>query len=186
MAKAKKVIKKNSRKKETKTVKKAKKVETKDTATKVLLVIFLILCVVVFVLATIMITNNKTNSKDKADISIPLTKEELDKGISIDVDMSDVLKNESIEYRIEATNYIKNNINKEVVNYQIKISSEAKVDVELYSNKEDFELLNGKMKLTKQRLGKDKKEKTNYILKITQRQNPTEKELVNVKFETEK
>ena len=42
------------------------------------------------------------------------------------------------------------------------------------------------MKLAKQRLGKDKKEKTNYILKITQRQNPIEKELVNVKFETEK
>ncbi len=167
------------------TKRKNKKSEKKDLTTKILLVVFLILCVVVFVLATLMITQSNDAKNNQADLSIPITKEELNKGISVDIDMSDVGKNESKEYRIEATNYLKDEVNKEVMNYQISISSDAKVDVELYSSNENYELLNGKNILSKQRLGKDKKEEINYTLKITQRQNPTDKELVNVKFENE-
>ena len=78
----------------------------KDISSRILLIIFLILCVVVFVLATIMITENAKSKNNKYDIRVPLTKEEISDGIDIKINMDDVSKNQSKEYRIQLTNYL--------------------------------------------------------------------------------
>lgn len=169
-----------------KTSKKAKqRKEKRDISNKILLIIFLVLCVVVFVLATIMIAENTSNKKDKYDIRVPITEKELSDGINIKINMEDVLKNQTKEYRIQITNYIQNTINDKVLKYQIKLSTSSKndkVDIELYSSKDNFELLDGKTKLTGISLKKDKKETITYTLKLTQRQNPTDKQYVNVEI----
>ena len=181
MAKTKKT-KKNVPKKQIKQTK-------KDTSNKVLLIIFLILCVVVFVLATIMITENANSKNNKYDIKIPITQEELADEINIKINMDDVEKNHSKEYRIQLTNYVDNIINNKIMKYKMELSTSSKkdkVDIELYSNKDNFELLEGKKKVDGLSIKKDKKDKITYTLKLTQRKEPTDKQYVNVKITEDK
>lgn len=167
-----------------------KKEETKkDTANKVLLVIFLILCVVVFVLATIMITESANGNNNKYDIRVPITEKELSDGIDIKINMDDVSKNQSKEYRIQVTNYIDDTINSEVMKYKMNFSTSnknSKIDIELYSSKDSFELLEGKKKITDLNLKKDKKEKITYTLKLTPRTSLKTKEYVKVNITEDK
>lgn len=171
-------------KKTRKIPKKNKKSQIKqDTTSKLLLVIFLVLCVVVFILATIMIVKNTSSKNDKYDIRVPLTDEELSSGVKIKISMDDVSKNQSKEYRIQVTNYVNDIINEKVMKYQIKVSpsnKKDKVDIELYSNKDNFELLQGKNKITDLSIGKDKKETITYTLKLTQREEPRDKQYVKL------
>ena len=151
-----------NKKKTKKVITKKRKEQAKtDTSNKVLLIIFLILCVVVFVLAT----------------------------INIKINMDDVEKNQSKEYRIQLTNYVDDTINDKIMKYQMELSTSSKkdkVDIELYSSKDNFELLEGKKKVTGLSIKKDKKDKITYTLKLTQRKNPTDKQYVNVKITEDK
>ena len=182
-------IKKESVKRKNTTTKKIDKTkkekQPKDLTTKILLVIFLVLCVVVFVLATIMITENANSKKDKYDIQVPITEQELSSGIDIRINMDDVEKNQSKEYRIQTTNYIdEDKVNDKIMTYKMRINvpDDSDIDVELYSSTENFELLQGKTEITDQRLGKDTKEEITYTLKLTQRQKPSEDDYVNIKI----
>lgn len=171
------------------TKKRIKGIEKKDLSSKILLIIFLILCVVVFVLATIMITENAKSKNDKYDIRVPLTEKELSDGIDIKINMDDVSKNQSKEYRIQLTNYLDNEVNDKIMKYQIKLSNsnkKDKVDIELYSNKDNFELLEGQKEIKGLSLGKNKKEKITYIIKLIQRKEPTDKQYVNVNITKDK
>lgn len=187
----KKINKKAPSKKQTKVVRKVTKKEEKtpkkDKSTLILLTIFLILCVIVFILAIVMVVENANSKNGNYNISIPITKEELDKGINIEIDMSNVDKNESLEYRIQTTNYKDDEINKEELTYQMTVTlpDDSDIDVELYSSKENYELLQGKTKVTDQVLTKDKKEEITYTFKLTQNDNPSEKETVKVEFQNE-
>lgn len=161
----------------------------KERSNKILLAIFLILCVVVFVLATIMITKNANYKRNKYDIEVPITEEELEDTIDIQVNMDDVRKNQSREYRIKAVNYIDNKVNTEGIKYQIKVSlpkEDSKIDVELYSSNDEYELLQGKKKVTDLRLKGNKKTSTTYIFKLTQRQEPIKDESVKIVFSKDK
>ena len=182
----KKTNKKAPSKKQAKVVKTKKEEKTpkKDKSTMILLTIFLILCVIVFILAIVMVVENGNSKNNNYNISIPITKEELDKGIDVEIDMSNIDKNESLEYRIQTTNYKEDEINKEELTYQmtVTIPDNSDIDVELYSSTENFELLQGKTEITDQRLGKDTKEKITYTLKLTQRQKPSEDDYVNIKI----
>ena len=140
-----------------------------DTSNKVLLIIFLILCVVVFVLATIMITENANSKNNKYDIKVPITQEELADEINIKINMDDVEKNHSKEYRIQLTNYVDNIINNKIMKYKMELSTsnkKDKVDIELYSNKDNFELLEGKKKVDGLSIKKDKKMYWNYKIEF--------------------
>lgn len=180
-----------SKKKTTKKIiaKKRKEKTKADTSNKVLLSVFLILCVVVFVLATIMITENASSKNNKYDIKAPITEEELADEINIKINMDDVEKNQSKEYRIQLTNYVDNTINDKIMKYKIELSTSSKkdkVDMELYSSKDNFELLEGKKKVDGLSIRKDKKDKITYTLKLTQRKEPTDKQYVNVKITEDK
>ena len=89
-----------TKKKNIKTTNKKRSFIPKDKTNLILLIIFLILCVVVFVLATIMITQNAEHRNDKYDIEVPLTQESLSDGVDIRINMDDVERNQSKEYRI--------------------------------------------------------------------------------------
>lgn len=157
----------------------------KDKSNKILLVIFLILCVVVFVLATIMITKNAEYKRNKYDIEIPITEEELEDTINIQVNMDDMKKNQSKEYRIKAVNYIDDKVNTKGIKYQIKVSlpnKDSKIDIELYSSNEEYELLKEKKKVTDLRLTGNKKTETTYTFKLIQRQEPIKGESVKIVF----
>ena len=109
-------------------VKKRKKPSNQNQKTKkaqenrLLLAVFLILCIVVFVLAIVMINKNSEYQKNKYDIKVPLTSEELKKGVDIEINMNNVKKNQSKEYRIQVTNYIDDEINQESKKYKIEVS----------------------------------------------------------------
>ena len=177
-------------------VKKRKKVSKKELeqkkqeqTNKVLLTVFLILCVVVFILAIVMINKNAEYQKDKYDIKVPLTSEELEKGVDIEISMDDVGKNQSKEYRIQVTNYRDDDINQESKKYKIEVSlpdKDSNIDIELYSSEENYELLEGKKKIGNLRLEKDKKQTITYTLKLTQRQTLKEEEFVKVVFSEDK
>ena len=178
--------KKSSKKKVIKKEKTNKNSEIKkEPGNKILLVIFLILCVVVFVLATVMITKNAEHKHDKYDMKVPLTKKELIDGVNIKINVDDVNKNQSKEYRIKVTNYLDKKVNDEVLKYQIKTSlpdKKSKIDMEIYSSENNYELLDGKKKVTNLRLPKNKKTEIIYTIKLTQRQNPTKNEYVDIQI----
>ena len=176
-------------------VKKRKKLSKQNQKNKkerengLLLAIFLILCIVVFVLAIVMINKNSEYQKNKYDIKVPLTSEELKKGVDIEINMNNVRKNQSKEYRIQVTNYIDDEINKESKKYKIEVSlpkKDSDIDIELYSSEQNYELLEGKKKIENLRLDKNKKQTITYTLKLTQRQDETEEEYVKVVFKEEK
>ncbi len=176
-------------KKEKNISKKKQEDKKQEKTNRILLTVFLVLCVVVFVLAIVMINKNSEYQKDKYDIRVPLTSEELKKGVDIEISMDDVKKNQSKEYRIQVTNYIDDNINEEKKKYKIEVSlpkKDSNIDIELYSSEENYELLEGKKKIENLRLEKNKKQKVTYTLKLTQRQTPTEEEFVKVVFSEDK
>ena len=161
----------------------------KALTNRILLIVFLVLCVVVFVLAIVMINKNSEYQKEKYDIKVPLTSEELENKVDIEISMDDVGKNQSKEYRIQITNFIKDKINQESKKYQIEVSLPKKgsnIDIELYSSEENYELLKGKKKIENLRLEKNKKQTIIYTLKLTQRQKPTEEEYVKVVISEDK
>ena len=176
-------------KKEKNISKKKEEDKKQEKTNRILLTVFLVLCVVVFVLAIVMINKNSEYQKDKYDIRVPLTSEELKKGVDIEISMDDVKKNQSKEYRIQVTNYIDDNINEEKKKYKIEVylkKKDSNIDIELYSSEENYELLEGKKKIENLRLEKNKKQKVTYTLKLTQRQTPTEEEFVKVVFSEDK
>ena len=134
-------------------------------------------------------SNNASSKNSKYDIKVPITQEELADEINIKINMDDVEKNQSKEYRIQLTNYVDDTINDKIMKYQMELSTSSKkdkVDIELYSSKDNFELLEGKKKVTGLSIKKDKKDKITYTLKLTQRKNPTDKQYVNVKITEDK
>lgn len=174
-----------TKKKNIKTSNKKKSFIPKDKTNLILLIIFLILCVVVFVLATIMITQNAEHRNDKYDIEVPLTQESLSDGVDIRINMDDVERNQSKEYRIRLTNYIDDQINESVLNYRIRVQTPEKnsdIDIELYSSEANYELLDGKKRIGNLRLGNEEKEEVTYTLKLTQRNNKSSNEYVNVRI----
>lgn len=139
----------------------------------ILLIVFLLLCVVVFVLAIVLVTKKSDYQKDKFNINIPVTKEELEKGINIEVLTKELKKNESKEYKFRVVNYINDKVNKENLTYKIavKTSSKSSLNIELYSTEESKELLEAKQQVKGLLLEKDKKEEITYTLKITKKTN---------------
>lgn len=175
-----------ARAKKRKKVSKKTKEENKQALTnRVLLIIFLVLCVVVFALAIVMINKNSEYQKEKYDIKVPLTSEDLQKGVDMEISMDGIGKNQSKEYRIQVTNYVNDNINQETEKYKIEVSLPEKnsdIDIELYSSEENYELLDGKKTVTDLRLTKEKKQTVTYTLKLTQRNEEQEGEFVRVVF----
>lgn len=177
------------KKKRKKLSKKANEANKQALTNRVLLIVFLVLCVVVFALAIIMINKNSEYQKEKYDIKVPLTSEDLQKGVDMEISMDGIGKNQSKEYRIQVTNYVSDNINQETEKYKIEVSLPEKnsdIDIELYSSEENYELLEGKKKIENLRLDKNKKQTITYTLKLTQRQDETEEEYVKVVFKEEK
>ena len=175
-----------ARAKKRKKVSKKTKEENKQALTnRVLLIIFLVLCVVVFALAIVMINKNSEYQKEKYDIKVPLTSEDLQKSVDMEISMDGIGKNQSKEYRIQVTNYVSDNINQETEKYKIEVSLPEKnsdIDIELYSSEENYELLDGKKTVTDLRLTKEKKQTVTYTLKLTQRNKEKEDEIVRVVF----
>lgn len=173
------------KKKRKKLSKKANEANKQALTNRVLLIVFLVLCVVVFALAIIMINKNSEYQKEKYDIKVPLTSEDLQKGVDMEISMDGIGKNQSKEYRIQVTNYVSDNINQETEKYKIEVSLPEKnsdIDIELYSSEENYELLDGKKTVTDLRLTKEKKQTVTYTLKLTQRNEEQEGEFVRVVF----
>ena len=173
------------KKKRKKLSKKANEANKQALTNRVLLIVFLVLCVVVFALAIVMINKNSEYQKEKYDIKVPLTSEDLQKGVDMEISMDGIGKNQSKEYRIQVTNYVSDNINQETEKYKIEVSLPEKnsdIDIELYSSEENYELLDGKKTVTDLRLTKEKKQTVTYTLKLTQRNEEQEGEFVRVVF----
>lgn len=151
----------------TKAKKKKKQTQKKLQADKVLLVIFLLLCVVVFILAIVLVTKKNDYKKDRFDINIPLTKEELAKEINMSVETDSLKKSESKEYKFRVVNYLNNDINKEELTYKISLKAKDSLKLELYSTEENKELLRNKKQIANLKLPKNKKKTITYTLKIT-------------------
>ena len=173
------------KKKRKKLSKKANEANKQALTNRVLLIVFLVLCVVVFALAIVMINKNSEYQKEKYDIKVPLTSEDLQKSVDMEISMDGIGKNQSKEYRIQVTNYVSDNINQETEKYKIEVSLPEKnsdIDIELYSSEENYELLDGKKTVTDLRLTKEKKQTVTYTLKLTQRNEEQEGEFVRVVF----
>lgn len=174
----------SNQKKTKQNVKNSDQKKKMDKTNKILLVIFLVLCVVVFVLATIMITRSADQRNNKYDIEVPLTENDLEDGVDIDISMDGVKKNESKEYRIRVVNYTDDEVNTNTLNYQTTVSQKEKsnIDIELYSSNSNTELLDGKDNIKGLVLDKDNKISTTYTLKLTQKNEETKDEYVSVNF----
>lgn len=147
--------------------KKKKQKQVKLQTDKVLLAIFLLLCIVVFILAIVLVTKKNDYKKDRFDINIPLTKEELAKEINMSVDTDSLKKSESKEYKFRVVNYLNNDINKEDLTYKISLKAKDSLKLELYSTEENKELLRNEKQVVNLKLPNNKKKTITYTLKIT-------------------
>lgn len=147
--------------------KKKKQKQVKIQTDKVLLAIFLLLCIVVFILAIVLVTKKNDYKKDRFDINIPLTKEELAKEINMSVDTDSLKKSESKEYKFRVVNYLNNDINKEDLTYKISLKAKDSLKLELYSTEENKELLRNEKQVVNLKLPNNKKKTITYTLKIT-------------------
>lgn len=158
------------------------KKKSKTTSERVLLGIFLALLIIVIILGIFCIVKKQELSNNQnANIRIPIIEENANSELAINI--SNMEKGETKEYKFRITNYKEKKINKKQIKYNILYMSDAKIKLELYKNEESKNLLEkNKMEINNVSLKPKKKQEDLYHLKIKAIEEVPENTLLQMKI----
>lgn len=160
---AKKETKKVTPKKETEVEKKL--VLNQEKALALTLVILAILVVILLVIALVQKNNNKI--KEQSKITIPVLEENVESRIAIN--LSEL--SETKEYVFIVSNYKDNDINKKSIEYDVEITNNDNVRIEIYKNGKMRNALDDDYEVEDNKLAKNKKQEDVYKLVIKDTKN---------------
>ncbi len=136
-----------------------------EKALAVTLIILAIIVVILLVIALVQKSSNKT--KEQSHITIPVLEENVESRISIN--LSEL--SESNEYVFIVSNYKDKDINKKVIDYDIEITNNDNVRVEIYKNDIKNTVIDNDYEVEGNKLTKNKKQEDVYKLVITDTKN---------------
>ena len=158
------VEKKAVAKKETKEVEK-KLVLNQEKALALTLVILAVLVVILLVIA--LVQKNKSKDIEKSSITIPVLEENVESRIAINLsELPD-----SQEYVFIVSNYKDKKINKRTLEYDVEITNNDNVRIEIYKNGKKKNVLNDDYEVEDNKLTKNKKQEDVYKLVIKDTKN---------------
>ena len=157
------VAKKETTKKETQVEKKL--VLNQEKALAVTLVVLAILVVILLVIA--LVQKNRSKDLEKSSITIPVLEENVESRIAIN--LSELP--ESQEYVFIVSNYKDKEINKRTLEYDVEITNNDNVRIEIYKNGKKRNVLNDDYEVEDNKLTKNKKQEDVYKLVIKDTKN---------------
>ena len=152
------------------TTKKENQVEKKlvlnqEKALAVTLVVLAILVVILLVIA--LVQKNKSKDLEKSSITIPVLEENVESRIAIN--LSEL--SETKEYVFIVSNYKDNDINKKSIEYDVEITNNDNVRIEIYKNGKMRNALDDDYEVEDNKLAKNKKQEDVYKLVIKDTKN---------------
>lgn len=166
-------------------VKEQVKKSQKTTSEKVLLITFLILLIVVLILGIkVFDLKNKNTNKIKANLVIPILEEKSMNEFSIDI--SKLKLGEVKEYIFKINNYKDKLVNSKELDYTIRVTKPASVDLKLYKDDNNTNLFSPE-KTTEEfavKLPKENKKSDLYRLIIKVNKKVSKNERVFIKIES--
>lgn len=157
------VAKKEVAKKETQVEKKL--VLNQEKALAVTLVVLAVLVVILLVIA--LVQKNKSKDIEKSSITIPVLEENVESRIAIN--LSELP--ESQEYVFIVSNYKDKEINKRTLEYDVEITNNDNVRIEIYKNGKKRNVLSDDYEVEDNKLSKNKKQEDVYKLVIKDTKN---------------
>ena len=131
-----------------------------------LLGLFILVCII-FIIVFIYFLHVKSDYKNRANISIPVMKENLSSTVNINV--SNKNKGDIVKYSFDIRNYNDSKINKNNIKYLIFMDSHINADFNITSNDKEIKLKDNKSKYFE--LAKNKKKNVRYDLTIKLNEN---------------
>ena len=157
------VAKKETTKKETQVEKKL--VLNQEKALAVTLVVLAILVVILLVIA--LVQKNRSKDLEKSSFTIPVLEENVESRIAINLsELPD-----SQEYVFIVSNYKDKDINKKTIEYDVEITNNDNVRIEIYKNGKKKNVLNDDYEVEDNKLTKNKKQEDVYKLVIKATKN---------------
>lgn len=157
------VAKKEVDKKETQVEKKL--VLNQEKALAVTLIVLAVLVVILLVIA--LVQKNKSKDIEKSSITIPVLEENVESRIAIN--LSELP--ESQEYVFIVSNYKDKKINKRTLEYDVEITNNDNVRIEIYKNGKKRNVLSDDYEVEDNKLAKNKKQEDVYKLVIKDTKN---------------
>ena len=157
------VAKKETTKKETQVEKKL--VLNQEKALAVTLVVLAILVVILLVIA--LVQKNRSKDLEKSSITIPVLEENVESRIAINLNELPETK----EYVFVVSNYKDKEINKKSLEYDVEITNNDNVRIEIYKNGKKKNALDDDYEVEDNKLTKNKKQEDVYKLVIKDTKN---------------
>ena len=170
-------VKKETITKEPKTVEKKLKLN-QEKALALTMVILAIL--VVFLLIIALVQKNSNKDKEQSHITIPVLEENVESRIAIN--LSEL--SGSNEYVFIVSNYKDKEVNKKVIEYDVEITNNDNVRIELYKNNKKQTILDNDYEVEDNKLSKSKKQEDVYKLVIKDTKNIKEDSQIVIEIDS--
>ncbi len=153
----------------------------RDPMEVILLVVLIIMIIVTATLGYKVYERKKSHvNVIKSSIVVPLLGKDTNNQISIDI--SNMKKGDTKKYSFKVSNSKDNNINSEEVLYalQLELEDNSSVDIELYKNNEDKNILPENKIVIDNKLAANEEQTDTYLVKIKANKRTKDKDLITV------
>lgn len=183
----KKKVEKEQPKKETKkeVKRETKKVEDKSSAyqERALTITFILLSILVIILLVVaLVKKNQNELKEESHITIPVLQENTTSTISIS--LKEYNESEETEYVFVVSNYREDQILDTALDYDINVTNNDDIKIELYKNGGTKNLLEEDLEVEDNKLKKDKKQEDVYRLVIERTDAITDSSEIKIEIES--
>lgn len=169
----------------TETKKEIKKVEDKSSAyqERALTITFILLSILVIILLVVaLVKKNQNEVKEESHITIPVLQENTTSTISIS--LKEYNESEETEYVFVVSNFREDKILETALDYDINITNNDDIKIELYKNGGTKNLLEEDLEIEDNKLKKDKKQEDVYRLVIERTDAITDSSEIKIEIES--
>lgn len=150
---------------------------------KVLAIVFVALSILVIILLIIALKQkNARQVKDESHITIPVLEENTKSNISIN--LKEFKEEDTNEYVFIVSNYREDKINKNELEYDLKITNSDNVEIKLYKNENTTNLIEKELEVEDNTLIKNKKQEDVYKLVITKNDKIKDTSVINIEIDS--
>ena len=150
---------------------------------KVLAIVFVALSILVIILLIIALKQkNARQVKDESHITIPVLEENTKSNISIN--LKEFKEEDTNEYVFIVSNYREDKINKNELEYDLKITNSDNIEIKLYKNENTTNLIEKELEVEDNTLIKNKKQEDVYKLVITKNDKIKDTSVINIEIDS--
>ena len=176
-------MKKEEKKAVSKTTKKTPENKQNNNQEKVLAIAFVALAILVIILLIIALNQkNARKAKEESHITIPVLDENTKSHITIN--LKEFKEANENEYIFIVSNYREGKINKQELEYVLNIKNSDNVDIKLFKNDSNKNILEDDLEIEDNKLQKDKKQEDIYRLVITKNDKIKDDSVIDIEVDS--